>query len=518
MEIYDTSLRDGTQSSDINLTMHDKLKIVKLLDDLMIDYIELGWPGSNIKDKEAFQEVSRLKLKHAKICAFGSTRRAKIKAEDDNNLNAILESGVEIACIFGKTWEPHIVNQLNISLKKNLKLIEESIVYLKKNKLRVFYDLEHFFDGFKENRDYALECLKRAANAGAEYLILCDTNGGCLPNEIFNITKETYQFLEKNKLNSKLGIHCHNDSGCGVANSIISAPFVEQIQGTINGYGERAGNADLCQILPNLKYKLKIIINQDLKKLKELSEEVNLLCNLEPDKKQPYVGENAFVHKGGLHVDAITKGASYEHLDPKLVGNVRDIVLSDLSGKTNVVEMLKKYNINVDKENPNVGKLLEEIKNLEKKGYNIGLLEAELFLLANKYFQARKECFLVDEWYVTSGKINKKERSRCSIIGNVDGKNKKVVSAVYGGPVDAQYRALQKMIATNYKEIKDVKLVNYKVMIAEDKGPESSVRTYIEFKNHDKEWSTVGVSENILEASFEAIKKGFSYFLLQKDL
>ncbi len=513
LKIFDTTLRDGGQSSDVNFGVRDKIEIAKSLDDFGVDYIELGWPGSNPKDMECFLEASKLKLK--KIVAFGSTRRTKISAAEDPNLRAIVQSKAKIACIFGKSWLQHVTKQLKTEPKENLKAIEESIKFLRGNGLKVFYDAEHFFDGFKDSKEYALECLKTAADASASCLMLCDTNGGTLPDELSEIIKKVKEFLKKNKINVELGIHAHNDSGVAVANSIAAVDLgVSYVQGTINGFGERAGNADLCQIAPILRLKKKMRLNLKLEKLTQLSNLVYTLANIKPDNHKPFVGKNAFSHKGGIHVDAIMKGASYEHINPELVGNKRDIVLSDLSGKANIVEVLKKFNIKASKDDPRVKAMLEKLEVLEKKGYDIGDLKAEQFLLTNAFFGKKNEFFKIDTWKILSENRNG-EYSECVLTGSVGGKNREVVAPVKGGPVDAVYSSLQKMIATNHKEIQSVQLINYKVMIAEDQGAESSVRVYIEFKNGKEEFGTVGVSPNILEASLEAIEKGFRYFLIR---
>jgi 2-isopropylmalate synthase len=514
IKLFDTTLRDGTQSVDVNFSVRDKIEIAKALDDFGIDYIELGWPGSNPKDMEVYQEASKLKFK-AKIVAFGATKRKNINIEEDSNLKAILNSKAPVACIFGKTWLHHVDKQLNMTKEENLQVIEESIEYLKRNKLEVFYDLEHFFDGFKDNKKYALECIETACGAGADCLVLCDTNGGSLPDEVQKIIKELKKFMEGAGLKTKLGVHFHNDSGTSVANSLLAVALgVKEVQGTINGFGERAGNADLCQIIANLALKKKLRLNVKVQKLTEISKLVYTLANIKPLGSQPFVGRNAFTHKGGIHVDAVMKGASYEHVDPNLIGNIRDIVLSDLSGKANIVEVAKKFGYKVNKDNLKVSEMLKEVELLEKKGYNIGDLNAEQFLLVDKYFGKGNQFFKIKTWKITSEQKNG-EFSESVITGTVNGHNREVVAPVEGGPVDSTYSAIMKLIATNYKQIKEIKLINYKVMIAEDQGAESSVRVYIEFKNGKEEWGTVGVSPNILEASLEAIEKGFRYFLVR---
>ncbi|MFC1704836.1 citramalate synthase, partial [Nanoarchaeota archaeon] len=440
LKIYDTTLRDGSQSPDVNFGLRDKVELVKSLDEFGVDYIELGWPGSNPKDMEAFQEAVKLKLKNAKLVAFGSTKRKDLGVEEDPNLNAILDSGAKVACIFGKTWLEHVKKQLNINEKENLKSIEDSVRFLKKNKLEVHYDLEHFFDGFKDDKRYALECVKVAANAGADVLVFCDTNGGCLPDDVNQILNEVNIFLKKEKINAELGVHMHNDSGCGVANSLRAVSLgITQVHGTINGIGERAGNADLCQIIPSLILKNNVKLPKiKLKKVVDISRLVYTLTNLRPDDRQPYVGKYAFSHKGGVHVDALMKGATYEHVDPAAVGNMREIVLSDLSGKANVVGVVKEFGLKVGKDDPRVREMLKDVESMEKKGYDIGGIKAERFLLHQKHFGKNPELFRVKKWSVKSehdDELNK-ETSMCELTVDAKGKLQKFSDAVEGGPVD----------------------------------------------------------------------------------
>lgn len=517
MEIYDTTLRDGAQNQEVNLNIHEKLEIAKALDEFGVDYIELGWPGSNEKELQAFLEASKLKLKKSKITAFGSTRRISLSAEEDANLKAILDSKASVAAIFGKSWLLHVEKQLKATPEENLEAIKDTIAFLIKNNLKVIYDAEHFFDGYKDNKVYALSTLKAAAESGAKTIVLCDTNGGILPWELEQIIKEVQSYLKENNLNVKLGIHTHNDSGNAVANTLLAVQLgIEHIQGTINGLGERAGNADLCQVLPNLAIKMNKSLNVNLKSLTHLSNLVYTLTNMHPNHNQPFTGKNAFSHKGGIHVDAISKGASYEHINPELVGNKREIILSDLSGKANIVEVVKKFGYDADKNDIRIKNMLKELESLEAKGYDIGSLESEQFLLTEKHFGNPKNFFEIKNWDIRTRKINNKEFSECILTGIVKGKEQEVLATVEGGPVDAIYKALKKLLA-DYKEISSLKLINYKVMIAEDKGVESSVRVYIELKNSDEELGSIGVSTNILEASLEAIKKGFIYYL-QKHL
>ena len=389
MKLYDTTLRDGSQGQEVNFTVKDKIEIVKLLDDFGVDYVELGWPYSNPKDRESFDYFKDHPLKSAKIVAFGSTREIGISADDDKNLKVIVDSGAPTATIYGKTWIDHVEKQLKTTPEKNLESILDSVQFLKKRGLEVFYDAEHFFDGFKDNQSYALQCLETALDAGADCLVLCDTNGGCLPGEILKIVTDVNNHFSKKNKNYSLGIHCHNDTGCGVANSLIAVDYLDQIQGTINGLGERTGNADLCSIIPNLILKKGLSLEKiQLSKLKEVSDKVDRLANIKSDDKRPYVGKLAFVHKAGRHVDAISKGATYEHTVPRLVGNRSGIVLSDLSGPANIVEVVKEFGYPVDKKDSRVRQMLQEIKEMEKQGYNIGevFTDTKIFWYYRAYF------------------------------------------------------------------------------------------------------------------------------------
>ena len=519
IEIYDTTLRDGTQSPDVNLTLYDKLEFVKALDEFGVDYIELGWPASNPKDMEAFLEASKLEFKHAKISAFGSTRRKNIKAEEDANLNAIIESKAKVASIFGKSWDDHVIKQLKCSLDDNLDAIEESIRFLTNKGIEVFFDAEHFFDGFKDNKEYALKTLKAAYDGGAKCLVLCDTNGGTSVRDTDRILDEVNKFVNKEEgLNIDLGVHIHNDSGLAVSNSIISVDKgVKQIQGTINGFGERCGNADLCQIIPNLMIKKQYETNVKLSSLKVISDLAYTLSNNKPIRNQPFVGDNSFAHKGGIHVDAISKGASYEHIAPSLVGNKRSIILSDLSGKANVIEILKDFGLEcIEKNDQRIIEMLKKIELMEKKGYDIGDLDVEKYLLVNEFFKDNKNIFKIDSWEIISSYKNRAEKSDCLIIGSLGDEKREVTSSIEGGPVDAAYNAIKKFLKNDYKGLDCIHLINYKVRIAEDKGESSTVRVFIEFDCSGKSFSTVGVDSNIFVASMEAITKAFRYYLLQE--
>jgi len=361
VEIYDTTLRDGAQAEDISFSLDDKLRITERLDELGIHYIEGGWPGSNPKDAEYFKKVKKLKLKQAKVVAFGSTHKPRIKADDDPNIKALISAEVNIITIFGKTWDFHVKEALKISFEENLDLIFNTITYLKNYADKVFFDAEHFFDGYKDNSEYALKCLQVAEQAKADCIVLCDTNGGTLPYEVEKIVKDI-----KQKIKSPLGIHAHNDSDCAVANSIIAVlNGVTQVQGTMNGFGERCGNANLCSIIPNLQIKLgfKCIDDGNLKKLTEISRFVYEIANINPFKRQPFVGESAFAHKGGVHVSAVRKRPeTYEHIKPELVGNRQRVLVSDLAGKSNIIKKAEEFGIPLDSNSPDVQAMLMQLK------------------------------------------------------------------------------------------------------------------------------------------------------------
>lgn len=515
IEVYDTTLRDGMQNASLNLTLQDKIDFALELDGFGIDYIELGWPGSNPSDTRVFEEIQKYKLQHSQICAFGSTRKKGIKAKHDSNLNAIVESEAGIATIFGKSWVHHVKNQLGITPNQNLESIADSIGFLKSNKLKVFYDAEHFFDGFKDNPKYALKCLEEAFRTGADVLVLCDTNGGSFPDEIKNAVIHVKDYFGKMSYGHlRLGIHCHNDRNLAVANSCEVSKEINQIQGTVNGFGDRAGNADLCSIIPNLFHSgIKTCAGKNLQKLTELSRKLYELANIEPSSNQPFVGPNAFSEKSGIHLDGRTKGARYFVCDPGEVGNDYKIILSQLSGKAHIVELAREFGFNVKKDNPLVNKALEEVKSMASKGYDVNL-EAEKFLLAINYFGASEKFFEVTEHKMDLTQFY----STLKLKVSVNGHKKSLEKKIRGGPVDAYYHALQEVLSGSYPSIKNIELANYRVKNLGE-GAESAVRVSTHFMHKQNGvmhyWATVGVSKNVLEASLETINKGFNYYLLR---
>ncbi|MCX8033892.1 MAG: citramalate synthase [Thermodesulfovibrio sp.] len=519
IEIYDTTLRDGSQAEDISFSVDDKIKITEKLDELGIQYIEGGWPGSNPKDAEYFKRIKKFKLKNTKIVAFGSTHKPKLKVENDTNIKTLISSETEIITIFGKSWDFHVKEALKISLEENLQLIYDTIYYLKKYAGKVFFDAEHFFDGYKDNPEYALKCIKTAEQAGADCLVLCDTNGGTLPFEIEKIIKEI-----KKHTKTPLGIHAHNDSDCAVANSIIAVlNGVLQVQGTMNGFGERCGNANLCSVIPNLQIKLgfKCIDKEKLENLTEISRFIYEIANLTPFKRQPFVGESAFAHKGGVHVSAIRKRPeTYEHIRPELVGNRQRVLVSDLAGKSNILKKAEEFGISLDPNSPDVQAIVDTVKNLENEGFQFEGADASLELLFRKALGLKRKFFdligfrVIDE----KRKWDEPTLSEATIMVKV-GKNVEHTAATGNGPVNAIDNALRKALERFYPQLKRVKLKDYKVRVVNSgRGTASKVRVLVESGDDEDVWSTVGVSENIIEASWQAIVDGIEYKLYREKL
>ncbi len=508
LELYDCTLREGEQAGGVSFSVKDRVDIIKALDELGMPFVEVGWPIHE-EVVEAFEALEKENLK-TKLVAFGSTSLVK-DAEQDTNLNSIIQSKAEYACIFGKTWLEHVEKQLKISSQENLEKISKSIEYLRKNNIDVFYDAEHYFDGFKANSDYALAAIEAAVKAGASRIILCDTNGGSLPEEVVEIIKKTKKYLGENKLNIKLGIHIHNDSGLALANSLEALPFVEHVQGTINGLGERVGNLDLCEFIPLLMLKKKMKLNFNLEKLKPLSELVYKAANLPSQIRQAFVSKRAFSHKGGIHIDATSKGASYSHVMPEELGLEHSLILTSLGGSACVVSTAGKFGITLDKKSEEMKKKIENVlaylREQEKQGYDLGNIEAEQFRIINKFFGDYREFFKIEKWEVFTGK-----GSRAFVKVRINGDEIEEREEVSGGPVEALYNALKKAVAKKYPEINKLELTDYKVRIAKAEGSESSVRTSIEFSDEES-FSTIGVSENIIESSLEAIEKAFNYYL-----
>jgi len=515
LTIYDTTLRDGTQGEGISYSVDDKLKIALKLDKMGVHYIEGGWPGSNPKDIEFFRRIKDYDLEQATIVAFGSTCRPQLQPEEDTSIRSMINSGVKAAAIFGKSWDFHVTHALKTTLEENLRIIRASVAFVKSKGLEVIYDAEHFFDGYKNNPGYALKTVLAAQEAGADLICLCDTNGGSLPWEVSDIVTAVME-----KVCIPIGIHTHNDGELAVANSLTAVRAgAVQVQGTVNGFGERCGNANLCSIIPNLVLKMgyECISAEKLSGLTELSRYVSELANVNPNSHQPYVGNSAFAHKGGIHVSAMLKNPeTYEHIRPEKVGNQRRVLVSELSGMSNLVYKAEELNINVDlnKTNPETRAVLEQIKDLEHRGYQFEGAEASFELLLKKGFNGYHEPFNLETLRIIMEKREDSEIYSEAII-KLKVNNEIVHTAAEGnGPVNALDNALRKALEGFYPEIKELKLADYKVRVLDgNAGTGALVRVLIETHDRHDSWGTVGVSSNIIEASWQALVDSVAYGL-----
>ena len=519
VKIYDTTLRDGAQSEDVAFSVEDMVRVTLKLDELGVHYVEGGWPGSNPRDVEYFKKIKGESLGSSKIAAFGSTRRSRLKASEDPSLIALVESGAQVATIFGKTWDLHVKKALKVSLEENLNMIRESISFLKDNFEEVFYDAEHFFDGYKANPAYAIKTLKAAREAGADCLVLCDTNGGTLTWDLSRIFDDV-----RAKVDSPFGIHTHNDSELAVANSLAAVRLgAVQVQGTMNGYGERCGNANLCSIIPALRYKMGMdcMSEDNIARLREASRFVTEIANLRHFKHQPYVGDSAFAHKGGIHVSAVMKASeTYEHMKPELVGNSQRILVSDLSGRSNVIQKAAEYGIDLSSDTPQVNRILHTLKDMESQGYLYEGADASFELLIKKATGRHKRFFelegyrVIVEWY----EAKRETQSEATVRMWVGGDKFEYTAAIGNGPVNALDNALRKAVEKHFPELAGVKLLDYKVrVLTAGEGTTAKVRVLIESGDESGKWGTVGVSDNIIEASWEALVDSIEYKLLKEE-
>lgn len=513
IEIYDTTLRDGTQRKDISLSCNDKVNIARRLDDLGVAFIEGGWPGSNPKDAEFFQRAASMTWKNATIVAFGATCGAEARPEEDPNIRALLEANTTVCAVVGKTSVLHVKEVLRTTLENNLRMIEESIAYLTANGRKVIYDAEHFFDGYEEDADYAIQTLKAAERGGAVTLVLCDTNGGSMPWEITERVKAA-----RGQVNTPLGIHAHNDAECAVANSIAAVrEGCTQVQGTINGYGERCGNANLCSIIPNLELKLdlKALPDRQLAHLLEVSHYVAEVANLSPDEHQAYVGKAAFAHKGGIHVAAMRRNIhSYQHIDPTLVGNQMQVIVSELSGRGNLLSKAEEYGIDIQ-QNEHVGSVLQTIKELEAKGFSFEAAEASVLMMFKRLDRNYVPAFeLIDFSAMVENRLGRGIFSEATVKVRVDGEV--IHTAAEGnGPVNALDTAMRKALNHRYPEINKFHLSDYKVRILDgNNGTNAITRVLIDTQNGINNWTTVGASTNIIEASWQALVDSVEYGLM----
>jgi 2-isopropylmalate synthase len=522
--LYDTTLRDGTQGENVTFSAEEKLNIAVRLDDIGVHYIEGGWPGSNPRDVAFFELAKRVEFKQARLAAFGSTRKPGTRPDEDNNLIALLETQTPTVTIFGKTWDLHVEEVMNNTLKENLAMIGDSVAYLKQQDREVIYDAEHFFDGYKNNKDYALQTIAAAINGGADFIVLCDTNGGTLPLEMDSIITEIKKDMMNNRTGSsqkgaiKLGIHSHNDCGLAVANSITAIHNgAVMVHGTINGYGERCGNADLTTIIPILCLKMEreCISAENLKKLKKLSRYVSETANLVPLNSRPFVGKSAFAHKGGIHVSAIMKTPrAYEHMDPKQVGNKRRVLVSDLSGKSNVEYKAKELGVELGKNGFDSRKIASEIKQLEQEGYQFDTADGSFKILLEKFTDQFKPLFELESFRVT---IEKDKDQPCSAHATIKisvGDKKEITAGEGYGPVSALDNALRKALDKFYPDLDTMRLVDFKVRVIDGtRGTAAKVRVLIESRDQNQIWSTIGVSEDIIEASWQALADSFQFKL-----
>jgi 2-isopropylmalate synthase len=512
--LYDTTLRDGTQREGISLSLDDKLKITQKLDEFGIDYIEGGWPGSNPKDVEYFRRVGSLDLKHARVCAFGSTRRKGVRPEEDANLKLLIEANTPVITLVGKTWDLHVIDVLEVSMAENLAMIGESVAYCKSHNKEVIYDAEHFFDGYKANPEYAIATLKAAAVNGADSVVLCDTNGGSLPWEIEEIMGEVRTAVGPK---TQIGIHTHDDGECGVANSLagVRAGAV-QVQGTINGYGERVANANLCSVIPDLQLKMgyDCVPPEKLATLTELSRYVAEVANLDLDDHQPFVGASAFAHKGGIHVAAMLKNPlSYQHIEPTLVGNQQRSVVSELSGRGNLVDKVHQFGLNM--ESLDLRKALEQIKMLESQGFTFEGAEASVELMLRRTHPAYVPPFEVIDYSVNVSQRRGRGLNAEAIVKVRVGPKRMHTVADGNGPVNALDAALRKALVDVYPQLSSIKLVDYKVRILDgENATAATTRVLIDTRQGNKSWSTVGASANIIEASWQALADSMEYALL----
>ncbi|MDP2912107.1 MAG: citramalate synthase [Candidatus Omnitrophota bacterium] len=516
IKIYDTTLRDGSQGEGISFSVMDKIKIAKKLDEFGVHYIEGGWPGSNPKDMEFFKQAMKLKFRNSQLVGFGSTRRPKISPADDDNLKALIKSGVKAAAIFGKTWDMHVTEVLKVSLQENLRMIKDTIEFLKARNLYVFYDAEHFFDGYLKNKDYALETIRFAASGGCDAIVLCDTNGGMITHEVGTIVRAVSSECQ----HVALGIHTHNDSGMAVANTVAGVESGARIvQGTINGYGERCGNADLCAIIPNLQLKMgyKCLPESKLKELTEVSRYVSEISNMKPQDNQPFTGRSAFAHKGGVHINAVMKNpVSYEHVAPDKVGNHRRVLVSELSGKTSIILKAKDMELDLTKDDPKTKKILKLIQALENKGYHYEAADGSFELLIKKELKKYKPFFVLEGF-----KVNIEKREDNTLISeaiiklNVNRKEEHT-AAIGDGPVNALDNALRKALTKFYPTLAKMHLSDFKVRVLDEKtGTAARVRVLIQSEDDTGSWGTVGVSENMIEASWQALVDSVEYKLLK---
>lgn len=515
--IFDSTLRDGAQAEGVSFSVEDKIKIVRAIDELGIGYVEAGNPGSNPKDLEFFERIKSVELKNTKVAAFGSTRRRGISPSEDGNVQALLGAGVDTVAIFGKSWDFHVTDIINATLQENLEMIYDTVSYLKDKGKEVVFDAEHFFDGYKNNPEYAMKTLDSAVQAGADCLCLCDTNGGTFPDEIFEITKKVVD-----RFDVVVGIHAHNDCGMAVANTVMAVKAgATHVQGTMTGFGERCGNTNLSTVIPDLQLKLdyKCIPDENMGKLTHIAREVSEIANLKLDDRAPFVGKTAFAHKGGMHIDGVSKNSkSFEHIDPELVGNERKFLTSEVAGRTTILSMIQKIAPNIEKNSPETVKIIDRLKELEYEGYQFEGAEGGFELVIRKELGKYKPFFELETFKIVGDYPSDVDESATAMIKiSVDGK-KEITAAEGEGPVNALDKALRKALEVFYPALSDVHLTDYKVRVLDSgSATASKVRVLIESSDGVDSWTTVGVSKDIIEASWGALVDSIEYKLI-KDI
>lgn len=517
VQIFDSTLRDGAQGENVNFSVEDKFNVMKALDDFGIDFIEAGNPASNPKDLEFFKKAESCPPKHSKLVAFGSTRRKNTSCEDDANLNALADTNVEYVSVFGKSWDMHATEIINTTLEENLNMISDTIKYLVSKGKKVFFDAEHYFDGYKANPEYALQTIKAAENAGAEAVILCDTNGGCFPDEISEIVKAAVSHV-----NIPVGIHCHNDTGCAVANSLAAVKSgALQVQGTLTGIGERCGNTNLSTVIANLQLKMGIecIPSDNAVKLTQLARYISEICNMKLTGNMPYVGKSAFAHKGGMHADGVKKNPrSFEHISPEAVGNKRNILLSEVAGRSAILHRINEIAPELTKDSPETKAIIDLLKDMEFKGYQYEAAEASFELLVKKYL-GRIENFFEINYFKIIGEKSGELQNPSSAIVKVAVNGKTEIAADEGdGPVNALDKALRQALTVFYPSIADVHLTDYKVRVIDGSAATAAnVRVLIESTDGKDIWTTVGASTDVINASVIALIDSMEYKLIKDN-
>ena len=517
ISIYDSTLRDGAQAQGISYSVEDKIKVVLRLDALGVDYIEAGNPGSNPKDLEFFERVRALRLKHARVIAFGSTRKVGVDVAGDGNVLSLLRAGTAAVAIFGKSWDYQVTDILRTSLDENLAMIGDTIRYLKAQGREVVYDAEHFFDGYRANADYALRSLAAAAEAGADCLCLCDTNGGTFPRDIFEITRGVVERFKR-----PIGIHCHNDCEMAVANSVMAVQAgATQVQGTINGFGERCGNANLCSIIPDLQLKLgyPCIPSESMVNLTSVARSVSEIANMPHNERAPYVGGDAFAHKGGMHIDAVVKNAaSYEHIDPDQVGNSRRMLMSEVAGRSMLLARIQAVDPSLGKDSPETRRIVDRLKQLEHEGYQFEAAESSFELVVRKILGAYQPFFELQEFKVIVNEPSSNGVNSSVMIKIRVGEQEELTAAEGDGPVNALDKAVRKALERFYPEIREIRLTDYKVRVLDsDKASAARVRVLIESTDHRENWTTIGVSTDIIDASWRALVDSIEYKLVREQ-